>query len=140
MDGQPEVKMTTSRFVNIKSASGFAAIWAVPAVLFAAYHMWFVAGVIVCLGIALLPAVLLDGLSKQKYIFVLLSLSAIFVVLPVLAVVYLLTVKGLPAMSWEFISKPPTNMTMSCTTSVITTAERPPGRRWPALTQPGFAQ
>lgn len=110
MDRVPEVKMTDSRFMRLKSASGFVVLWAVPAVLFASYHMWLMAGVVACLGIMLLPAVLLDGLAKQKYIFVLLSLSAVFVVLPVLAIVYLLTVKGLPAMSWEFISKPPTNM------------------------------
>ncbi len=47
---------------------------------------------------------------KQKIIFALLSLSTVFVVLPVLAVVYLLISRGLPAINWTFISQPPVNM------------------------------
>jgi phosphate transport system permease protein len=47
---------------------------------------------------------------KQKIIFALLSLSTVFVVLPVLAVVYLLLSRGLPAINWTFISQPPVNM------------------------------
>ncbi len=49
-------------------------------------------------------------MAKQKFIFALLSLSMIFVVLPVLAVVYLLVARGLPAINWTFISQPPANM------------------------------
>lgn len=49
-------------------------------------------------------------MAKQKFIFALLSLSMIFVVLPVLAVVYLLVARGLPAIDWTFISQPPADM------------------------------
>lgn len=49
-------------------------------------------------------------LAKQRIAFALLSLSTIFVVLPVLAVVYLLLVKGLPAINWTFLTKPPIHM------------------------------
>lgn len=49
-------------------------------------------------------------MTKQKIIFALLSLSTVFVVLPVLAVLYLLIARGLPAIDWTFISQPPVNM------------------------------
>lgn len=49
-------------------------------------------------------------MTKQKIIFALLSLSTVFVVLPVLAVLYLLLARGLPAINWTFISQPPVNM------------------------------
>ena len=102
--------MANSRTEKLKSAAGYIVFWVIAAILCLAYHMWLPAGAIICLGLVFLPTILLDGLAKQKYIFTLLSFSALFVVLPVLAIIYLLTVKGFPAMSWEFISKPPTNM------------------------------
>lgn len=48
--------------------------------------------------------------TKQRLAFGLLSLSTIFVVLPVLAVLYLLLSRGLPGISWTFLTKPPVNM------------------------------
>lgn len=47
---------------------------------------------------------------KQKIIFALLSLSMVFVVLPVIAVVYLLIDRGLPGISWTFLTQPPIHM------------------------------
>lgn len=47
--------------------------------------------------------------KKQKLVFALLSLSNLAVVLPVIAVIYFLLVKGAPAMSWEFLSQMPRN-------------------------------
>lgn len=47
--------------------------------------------------------------KKQKLVFALLSLSNLAVVLPVIAVVYFLLIKGAPAMSWEFLSQMPRN-------------------------------
>ncbi|MCE5200474.1 MAG: phosphate ABC transporter permease PstA [Armatimonadota bacterium] len=52
----------------------------------------------------------LHPLAKQRLAFALLSLSAIFVVLPVLAVVYLLLARGLPGINWTFLTQPPSNM------------------------------
>lgn len=52
----------------------------------------------------------LNPMAKQRLAFALLSLSAIFVVLPVLAVVYLLLSRGLPGISWTFLTQPPVNM------------------------------
>lgn len=51
-----------------------------------------------------------NPLLKQRLAFGLLSLSTIFVVLPVLAVVYLLLARGLPGISWEFLTQSPSNM------------------------------
>lgn len=48
--------------------------------------------------------------AKQRLAFALLSLSTIFVVLPVLAVIYLLLSRGLPAINWTFLTQPPVNM------------------------------
>jgi phosphate transport system permease protein len=47
---------------------------------------------------------------KQRIVFALLSLSTVFVVAPVLAVLYLLLSRGLPAVNWTFISQPPVHM------------------------------
>ncbi len=47
---------------------------------------------------------------KQRLAFGILTLSAVVVVLPVLAVVYLLLSRGLPAINWTFLTQPPTNM------------------------------
>jgi len=47
---------------------------------------------------------------KQRYIFALLGASTIFVVLPVIGVIYLLISRGLPALSWTFLTQPPTHM------------------------------
>jgi len=52
----------------------------------------------------------LHPMAKQRLAFGILSLSTIFVVLPVLAVVYLLLSRGLPAINWTFLTQPPTNM------------------------------
>ena len=52
----------------------------------------------------------LSPMAKQRLAFGLLSLSTIFVVLPVLAVAYLLLARGLPAINWAFLTQPPTNM------------------------------
>lgn len=52
----------------------------------------------------------LSPMAKQRLAFGLLSLSTIFVVLPVIAVAYLLLAKGLPAINWAFLTQPPTNM------------------------------
>lgn len=49
-------------------------------------------------------------MAKQRLAFAVLSLSTIFVVLPVLAVMYLLLSRGLPAINWTFLTQPPTNM------------------------------
>jgi len=49
-------------------------------------------------------------MRKQRIVFALLSMSTVFVVAPVLAVVYLLLSRGLPAINWTFISQPPVNM------------------------------
>jgi phosphate transport system permease protein len=49
-------------------------------------------------------------MTKQRIMFALLSLSTIFVVLPVLAVVYLLVRNGLPGISWTFLTQPPIHM------------------------------
>ncbi|MBP6963610.1 MAG: phosphate ABC transporter permease PstA [Armatimonadetes bacterium] len=49
-------------------------------------------------------------MRKQRLVFALLSMSTVFVVAPVLAVVYLLLSRGLPAINWTFISQPPINM------------------------------
>lgn len=49
-------------------------------------------------------------MQKQKVIYALLSLSTIFVVLPVLGIVYLLLARGLPAINWTFLTQSPTNM------------------------------
>jgi len=49
-------------------------------------------------------------MRKQRLVFALLSMSTVFVVAPVLAVVYLLLSRGLPAINWTFISQPPVNM------------------------------
>lgn len=56
------------------------------------------------------PGFVLRGMAKQKYIFALLSASTVFVVLPVLAVIYLLVDRGLPGISWTFLTQPPTHM------------------------------
>lgn len=48
--------------------------------------------------------------AKQKLAFGILSLSTIFVVLPVLAVVYLLLSRGLPGITLTFLTQPPINM------------------------------
>lgn len=46
-------------------------------------------------------------MRKQTLMFRLFSLSAIIVVAPVVAVIYFLVSKGLPAMSWSFLTQPP---------------------------------
>lgn len=46
---------------------------------------------------------------KQKIVFWVLTASTVFVVLPVVAIIYFLIAKGGPAMSWEFISQMPRN-------------------------------
>ncbi len=48
--------------------------------------------------------------AKQRLAFSVLSISTVFVVLPVLAVVYLLLSRGLPGISWEFLTQSPSNM------------------------------
>lgn len=48
--------------------------------------------------------------TKQKLIFALLGASTLFVVLPVLGVIYLLISRGLPALTWTFLTQPPTHM------------------------------
>ncbi len=52
----------------------------------------------------------LHPMVKQRIAFAILSLSTIFVVLPVLAVVYLLLARGLPAINWTFLSQSPVHM------------------------------
>jgi phosphate transport system permease protein len=47
--------------------------------------------------------------GKQKAVFGLLSASAAFVVLPVLAIIYFLLVKGGPAITWSFLTQMPKN-------------------------------
>ncbi len=47
--------------------------------------------------------------KKQRLVFALLSASNLVVVLPVLAVVYFLAVKGAPAISWSFLTEMPRN-------------------------------
>lgn len=44
---------------------------------------------------------------KERIIYFLLTFSAVIVVVPVLLVVYLLLVRGMPAMTWEFLTQPP---------------------------------
>jgi phosphate transport system permease protein len=48
--------------------------------------------------------------TKEQIIYALLNVSALFVVLPVALVVYLLVKEGLPAINWTFLSQPPVNM------------------------------
>lgn len=47
--------------------------------------------------------------KKEKIAFGLLSVSALFVIIPVVAIIYFLAVKGAPAMSWEFLTEMPRN-------------------------------
>lgn len=47
--------------------------------------------------------------KKEKIAFGLLSASTVFVIIPVLAIVYFLAVNGAPAISWEFITEMPKN-------------------------------
>lgn len=44
---------------------------------------------------------------KQKIVFTLLGLSTLIVVIPVVAIIYFLVVKGAPAMSWSFLTQMP---------------------------------
>lgn len=55
----------------------------------------------------------LHPFKKQRIAFALLSLSTIFVVLPVLCVVYLLFDHGFSAINWTFLTQPPSNMMRS---------------------------
>ncbi len=48
--------------------------------------------------------------TKEQIIYALLNFSVLFVVLPVVLVVYLLIKEGLPAINWTFLSQPPVNM------------------------------
>lgn len=48
--------------------------------------------------------------TTERIAFGLLSLSTLFVVLPVVGVVYLLIARGLPAINWTFVTQPPSNM------------------------------
>lgn len=57
-----------------------------------------------------MPRIRMSPATKQRIAFSLLSLSTLFVVLPVLAVVYLLLARGLPGLTWTFLTQPPTNM------------------------------
>jgi len=53
---------------------------------------------------------LINAATRQRLVFALLGASTIFVVLPVLGVIYLLIARGLPALSWTFLTQPPTHM------------------------------
>lgn len=47
--------------------------------------------------------------KKEKIAFGLLTTSALFVIVPVVAVIYFLAVKGAPAISWKFLTEMPKN-------------------------------
>jgi len=52
---------------------------------------------------------LLSPRRTETLMFLLLRLSTVAIVAPVLVVLYFVVLRGLPAISWEFLSKPPTN-------------------------------
>ncbi|MFQ3550272.1 MAG: phosphate ABC transporter permease PstA [Armatimonadota bacterium] len=47
--------------------------------------------------------------KKQKLIFFLLGLSTLFVIIPVIAIIYFLISRGLPAINWNFLTSMPEN-------------------------------
>lgn len=90
------------------------AVWlALPLMLcawFVLKHLWVPACIIGGAVALIAPGLALTGLAKQKYIFSFLSLSVLFVALPVVAVVYLLMSRGLPGITWTFLTQPPMHM------------------------------
>jgi phosphate transport system permease protein len=89
-------------------------IWVGEGLLLAAWfganHLWLPMLVVGVVSILAVPPQVLRGMAKQRHIFAILSLSVLFVVLPVLAVVYLLVSRGLPGLTWTFITQAPSNM------------------------------